>query len=65
MSKIPENALMLTVSQTAQLLQIGRDQAYNLTHRSDFPALRIGRNVRVNRAGLQNWLDKNNGGIIE
>lgn len=64
-STIKDTPLLLTVSQAAALLQIGRDQMYTLTHRSDFPALRIGRSVRINRELLQVWLNKNNGGIIE
>ena len=60
-----EDPLLLTVDQTAALLQIGRDQVYNLCHRADFPALRIGRSIRINRDLLQGWLNKNNGGTIE
>lgn len=54
----------LTVPQVAALLQIGINAAYDLCHRSDLPALRIGRSVRINRDGLQRWLDENNGGGI-
>lgn len=60
----PDGPMLLTVPQAAKLLQIGRDQAYNLTHRRDFPAVRIGRTVRVNKEGLQRWLNENNGGIL-
>ena len=59
-----EGPMLLTVPQAAKLLQIGRDQAYNLTHRRDFPAVRIGRNVRINRELLQSWLNDNNGGNL-
>lgn len=48
-----DHPLLLTVPQTAELLQIGRETAYQLTHREDFPAIRIGRSVRINREGLQ------------
>lgn len=54
----------LTVPQVAALLQIGINAAYDLCHRADFPAIRVGRSVRINRAGLQDWLDKNSGGIL-
>lgn len=64
MSNIKENPMLLTVSQTAELLQLGRDTVYQLTHREGFPAIRLGRNVRINRAALQAWLDKNNGGML-
>ena len=63
-STSPEDPMLLTVPQTAELLQIGRDTAYQLAHREDFPAIRIGRSVRINREGLQRWLDENNGGIL-
>lgn len=59
-----DHPLLLTVPQTAELLQIGRETAYQLTHREDFPAIRIGRSVRINREGLQRWLDNNNGGVL-
>lgn len=63
-STVPEGPMLLTVPQLARQLQIGRDQAYTLCHRDDFPAIRIGRSVRINKAGLQDWLDRNNGGIL-
>lgn len=59
-----QEAMLLTVSQAAELTQLGRDTVYKLCHREDFPAIRIGRSVRINKAGLQEWLDKNNGGIL-
>ena len=56
--------MVLTVAQLAEQLQIGQDRAYNLCHVDGFPAVRIGRNIRINRACLQDWLDRNNGGMI-
>ena len=56
-----EDALLLTVPQVAELLQIGRDTVYNLCHIPGFPCIRLGRMVRINRDGLQRWLDENNG----
>ncbi len=58
-----ETPMLLTVPQAAELMQIGRDTAYNLTHIPGFPAIRIGRSVRISREGLQSWLDKQNGGV--
>lgn len=63
-STAPEGPMLLTVPQAARLLGLGRDTTYNLCHRRDFPAIRIGRAVRINKAGLQDWLDRNNGGIL-
>ena len=55
-STIKDSPLLLTVSQAAELMQLGRDTVYQLTHRPDFPALRLGRSVRINRELLQVWL---------
>lgn len=63
-SNIKDSAMLLTVSQAAELLQLGRDTMYQLTHVDGFPAIRLGRAVRINREGLQRWLDQNNGGIL-
>ena len=59
-----DHPLLLTVPQAAELTQLGRDTVYKLCHRDDFPVIRIGRTVRINREGLQDWLNKNNGGIL-
>lgn len=63
-SNVKDSAMLLTVAQAAELLQLGRDTTYQLTHRSDFPSIRVGRAVRINRAALQAWLDQNNGGVL-
>lgn len=47
--------LWLTVKQAAQLLQLSEDVVYPLTHRSDFPAVRIGRTIRIDRRRLEDW----------
>lgn len=58
------DTLLLTVGQMAELLQIGINSAYDLTHRADFPAIRIGRAVRINRELLQVWLNEHEGEIL-
>lgn len=55
---MPETAitpLWLTVKQAAQLLQLSEDVVYPLTHRADFPAVRIGRTIRIDRRRLEDW----------
>lgn len=64
MPRKKESPMLLTASQLAELWQIGRDQVYTLCHRDDFPVIRIGRSIRINKEGLQPWLDKNNGGNL-
>jgi excisionase family DNA binding protein len=47
----------LTVPQVAQELQIPRTRAYELIHRGELPAVRIGeRSIRVNRRELVRFL---------
>lgn len=46
--------LWLTVKQAAQLLQLSEDIVYPMTHRADFPAVRIGRTIRIDRR-LEDW----------
>lgn len=62
-SRAPEEPMLLTPPQLAALWQIGKNTAYELCHREDFPCVRIGRSIRINRSQLQSWLDKH-GGIL-
>ncbi len=47
---------ILTVAEVAELLRLGRTSAYELCQQPDFPALRIGRGIRIPRAALDRWL---------
>jgi excisionase family DNA binding protein len=44
---IEELPAMLTVEQVRQVLGISRPVAYQLANRHDFPAIRIGRAIRI------------------
>ena len=56
--------IMLSVLQVAEILQMGKWTAYNLVHREDFPAIRIGQHkIRVNKEALKNWIEKQKGTI--
>jgi excisionase family DNA binding protein len=48
--------LVMTMTDVARFLRISRTSAYELLHRPDFPALRLGRRVRVMRDDLEQWL---------
>ena len=53
------DALLLTVPQAAELLQISRDLAYQLVARGELPHIRLGmagRVIRVPRFGLEQWI---------
>ena len=56
-SKLP---LTLTVDELSMLLRIGKNKAYQLTRRSDFPTLRIGCRILIPKDKLIEWLDQNN-----
>ena len=50
--------LVLSLAQVQQVLGIGRDAAYALAHRQDFPVLRVGRRLIVSRDALRAWLER-------
>jgi len=47
---------MLNVQQLQDLLAIGRDTAYNLVRRKDFPSIKLGKEYRVFADQLPDWL---------
>lgn len=48
---------ILTVPEVARYLRIGKTTAYELTKHKDFPAVRVGRAVRVPRDSFLWWLE--------
>ena len=49
---------MATVAELRKLLNIGRDTAYNLVRRKDFPSIKLGKEYRVLVDQLPAWLLK-------
>lgn len=47
--------LVLTIPEVARFLRIGESTAYELAQNPNFPAVRIGRAVRVGRDELIAW----------
>lgn len=47
---------LLTVMETAQFLNIGRDASYKLFRQPDFPCVRIGKRQFADATGLDIWL---------
>jgi len=60
-----ELPLVLKVIDVQKTLSINRADAYRLTHRSDFPALRIGRSIRIPRDGFIRWVNAQAGVVGE
>ena len=58
--KIVENAevKILTVADVKEKLKIGRNNAYKIFSREDFPAILLGRKYVVEENALKNWLQK-------
>lgn len=48
--------LTMSVAEAAEELGVSAATAYTLVHRADFPALWIGKRVRVSRDGLREWV---------
>lgn len=58
-----EGIKLLTAKDLEQELSLSTSQVYNLLNGAvegaeDFPAIRIGRSLRVTRPALENWLAK-------
>ena len=47
-----DDSLLLTVPETAKLLRISRNLAYELVARGELPAVRLGRVIRIPRDEL-------------
>ena len=53
-----EEKLLLSVEEAADLLGICSKAVYTLTHRADFPTVQLGRRRLISRAGLCEWVRK-------
>lgn len=61
-----ENKLLLTASEAAQALGISRSKLYSdLLGREDFPTVRLGGSIRINKKKLQAWIDARTGGTAQ
>lgn len=49
-------SLTMSVQEAAQQLGICTKSLYTLTHRQDFPTVKIGRRTRISREGLREWV---------
>lgn len=53
---------ILTMQDIARYLRISRSAAYELAHKQGFPALVLGRKIRVRRESFLSWLDEKENG---
>lgn len=49
---------MLSIPELQEALKIGRDTAYSLVKRKDFPSVKIGREYRILAENLTEWILK-------
>lgn len=52
-----EEKLTYTVVELAQVLNIGKNSAYDLANSKDFPVINIGRKKLIPVVALNKWLD--------
>ena len=57
--------LTLSVEEAAELLGVCTKTVYTMTHRADFPVIRIGRRTRISYEGLREWIRKNTNNTSE
>lgn len=57
----PPQKLAYSVDEAAQVLGVSRGTIYNLIHRADFPALKVGNRQLISREGLAEWVRKQAG----
>ena len=55
------NKLALTVAETAKALSLSRATVHQLTHRDDFPCIRVGRRYLIPRDKLVEWINSHCG----
>lgn len=55
--------LVYTVKETAQVLNIGMNNAYCLVNSKNFPRIQVGRKILVPKKALEKWLEES-GNII-
>jgi excisionase family DNA binding protein len=56
MSEIPPGSILLKVTEAASTLGLGRSTVWGLVWSGDLPVVRVGRAVRIPRAGLEAWV---------
>lgn len=54
-SELPE---VMTIKDIQEFLKISKNTAYDLIKREEFPVVRLGRLLRINREKFLEWFDK-------
>jgi excisionase family DNA binding protein len=51
---------LITVEEMGQLFKISRSKTYSLIKEKDFPSIKIGKCIRINKIELLSWLQNKN-----
>ena len=57
-----ELPMFLNADTVAQVLGIAKSSAYELMHEKDFPAIRVGNRMLVEKSKFKAWADEKSGG---
>ena len=49
---------LLTVEEMGSILKISRSKAYALARQKNFPSIKIGKNIRIDKKELFTWISK-------
>lgn len=55
----------LTVKDVQDILQMGKDKVYQLCSLEGFPAIKIGKQYKINPEKFKKWLDRHEGMTVE
>lgn len=53
-----QERLAISAREAAELLGVSMPTLYQIAHRADFPAVKVGGKVLISRKGLEDWLDR-------
>jgi excisionase family DNA binding protein len=53
---VPESENLLTIDELAAVLHVRRQRAYDVVRQGLVPAVRVGRQLRVDRLALRAWI---------
>jgi excisionase family DNA binding protein len=59
-SELPAQPLLLTITQAAKMLNLGRTKVYELIYKEHLPIHKFGRATRISPIELQQWLQERN-----
>ncbi len=62
---IPIERLLLRADEAAEALGISRAKVYEIIASGELPSIRIGKSIRVSKAGLCRWIAEREGGAGE